>query len=70
MKYFVPNASSNQAVTDRENVKKYLQKRQFICALRCECFGELVESAVHATDAASSESLHLKSERASHHLHR
>lgn len=70
MKYFVPNASSNQAITNRENVKKYFQKRQIICALRCKRFGELEESAVHATAAASSESLHLKSERALHHLHR
>lgn len=70
MTYFVPNASSDQAVTDRENVKKYFQKLQVVRALRCERFGELVESAVNVTGATSSGSLHLKSGRASHHLHR
>ena len=69
MTYFVPNASSNQTVADGENVKKYFQKLQGIWTLRCKGLGELEESAVHVTGAASSESLHLKSELASHHLH-
>ena len=68
MTYLVPNASSNQAVANGKNVKKYFQKRQLIWALRCEGLGELEESAVHVTHAASSESLHLKSELVSHHL--
>ena len=68
MTYLVPNASSNQAVANGKNVKKYFQKRQLIWALRCEGLGELEESAVHVTRAASSESLHLKSELVSHHL--
>lgn len=70
MTYFVPNASSNQAVANGENVKKYFQKLQIIWALRCERLGGLEESAVDVTGAASSESLHLKSELALHHLHR
>lgn len=69
MTYFVPNASSNQAVANGKNIKEYLQKFQLIWALRCERLGELEESAVRVTDAASSESLHLQSELASHHLH-
>ena len=52
MTYFVPNASSNQAVANSKNIKEYLQKFQLIWALRCERLGELEESAVDVTDAA------------------